>query len=266
MQYSVIVPVHNEAAHIEAQVTKFIEKLPRDTAGLLQEIILVENGSRDGTLDACRRLESRFGNLVRTCTLSRGSYGEAIKLGMLESKGTHLSILECDFLDCDFVTKSIAMFQAGVAELIVGSKRHPESVDRRPLKRRALTALYNVIFLRIFLGYPGTDTHGLKSIETNCAKRLCEAAVTTDEVFQTEIVLLAWRVGVRIKEIPVSIREMRAAPVSILRRVPKVWDTIGELKRSLSRFPSRLEAEAGPIEVRLPHPKVKTQPERPGVV
>ena len=107
---------------------------------------------------------------------------------------------------------------------------------------------------------------GLKSIETKCAKQLCEAAVTTDEVFQTEIVLLAWRVGVRIKEIPVSIREMRATPVSILKRGPKVWDTIGELKRSLRRVPSKSEAEPGPIEVRLPHTKVKAQSERPEVV
>ena len=91
MQYSVIIPAHNEAAHIEAQVTRFVEGLPSEAADLLQEIILVENGSRDGTLDACRRLERKFPTLVRTCTLSRGSYGEAIKLGMLESKGTHLS-------------------------------------------------------------------------------------------------------------------------------------------------------------------------------
>jgi glycosyltransferase involved in cell wall biosynthesis len=266
MQYGIVIPVHNEATHIEAQVTRFVEGLPPEAANLVQEIILVENGSRDGTLDACRRLEYKFPGLVRTCTLSRGSYGEAIKLGMLESKGTHLSILECDFLDCSFVVKSIAMFRAGLAELIVGSKRHRESVDRRPLKRRALTAIYNMIFLRIFLGYPGTDTHGLKSIEANCAKVLCEAGLSTDEVFQTEIVLLAWRLGVRIQEIPISIREMRSTPVSILRRVPRVFGTVRVLKQSLDRFPRVPEGERGPVEVRPLHPKVKTQSEGPGVL
>ncbi len=43
--------------------------------------------------------------------LSRGSYGEAIKLGMMESKGTHVSILECDFLDTSFLTRSIDLFK-----------------------------------------------------------------------------------------------------------------------------------------------------------
>jgi len=236
MQYSVIIPAHNEAGNIENQVASFIAELPRELAEVLREVIIVENGSTDSTLDVCRRLEQRFPELVRTCTLARGSYGEAIKRGMLESRGTHLSILESDFLDASFVVKSIEMFRADRAELIVGSKRHPQSIDRRPFKRRALTMLYNLIALRMFIGYPGTDTHGLKSIKSDAAVKLCHAAVTTDEVFQTEIVLLAWRMGLRIEEIPVSISEVRATPVTVMHRVPKVLRTVQELRRSLSRF------------------------------
>ncbi len=264
MQYSVIIPAHNEASNIEAQVIRFIEDLPSEAAAILHEIIIVENGSTDGTLGACRRLEQRFPKLVRICTLSAGSYGEAIKLGMLESTGTHLSILECDFLDCMFVVRSIAMFRAERAELIVASKRHRESIDRRPLKRRALTAIYNLVFLRLFLDYPGTDTHGLKSIETHCAKRLCQTALTTDEVFQTEIVLLAWRLGITIEEIPISICELRSAPISIRRRLPKVLNTVRELKRSLRRFPSSVSGSKPADVLRRPS-EVEPTAEKSGV-
>jgi glycosyltransferase involved in cell wall biosynthesis len=238
MQYSIVIPAHNEAANLGAQVTSFIENLPHEIAEVLKEIIIVENGSTDSTLDVSRQIERQFPNLIKVITIPRGSYGEAIKVGMLESVGTHLSILECDFLDSAFVVKSIGLFHRN-AQLIVGSKRHPESVDRRPLKRRALTALYNFIFLRMFIGYPGTDTHGLKSMESGCAKELCREALTTDEVFQTEIVLLAWRLGFEIDEIPVHIHEIRTAPVSVLRRAPKVFNTVWELKGSLRRFPRR---------------------------
>jgi Glycosyl transferase family 2 len=237
MQYTIVVPVHNEASNIEALMTAFVENLPDELAAILKEIIIVENGSTDATLQACRRLEQHFPDVIRTATISRGSYGEAIKFGMLQSKGTHLSILECDFLDPTFVVRSIAMFQAGKADVVVGSKRHPDSSDRRPLKRRALTLLYNLVFLRLLLGYPGTDTHGLKSIEGGCARKLCLTALTTDEVFQTEIILLGWRLGFQIEEIPVNISEIRSAPVRVLHRVPKVLNTVRELKRSLSRFP-----------------------------
>jgi hypothetical protein len=91
----------------------------------------------------------------------------------------------------------------------------------------------------LFFGYPGTDTHGLKSMEADCAKKLCLTALTTDEVFQTEIVLLGWRLGFRVDEIPVDISELRPSPVKVLRRVPKVLNTVRELKRSLSRFPAQ---------------------------
>jgi len=238
MRFSVVIPAHNEAANLEAYVALFIQSLPNDVADVLQEIIIVENGSTDATLDVCRRLQRRFPELIRVSIIARGSYGEAIKRGLLESRGTHVSILECDFLDPRFVSASIAIFHANRAQLVVGSKRHPQSADRRPLKRRILTALYNYVFLRLLIGYPGSDTHGLKSIETPVAKRLCEIAITSDEVFQTEIVLLAWRLGIKIEEVPAQILEMRNPTVTVLRRVPKVLNTVRALQRSLRRFPA----------------------------
>jgi len=237
MELSVVIPAYNEAANLEAYVTKFIQTLPDAVTEVLREVILVENGSTDGTLDACHRIQQKLPDLVRVFTIPRGSYGEAIKKGMLESRGSHVSILECDFLDAMFLAASIAIFRENRAKFVVGSKRHSQSVDRRPLKRRVLTALYNLIFLRLLIGYPGTDTHGLKSIEAANAKRLCELAVTTDEVFQTEIVLLAWRLGVEIMEVPVKILEIRNPSVTVIRRVPKVLNTVRALKGSLMRFP-----------------------------
>jgi glycosyltransferase involved in cell wall biosynthesis len=262
MRYTIVIPAHNESSNIAALLTGFIDNLPDELAEVLKEIVVVENGSTDGTLEVCHRLEDRFPNLVRIATIPRGSYGEAIKRGILESRGTHLSILECDFLDSAFVVKSIEMFRTNKAELIVGSKRHPESIDRRPFKRRLLTAIYNLIFLRLFIGYPGSDTHGLKSIEGNCARKLCQMALTTDEIFQTEIVLLAWRFGMTIKEIPVRISEMRSPSVSILRRVPKVLNTVWELRRSLRRFQGGTsEAKNISIEALDPMPKIERPPE-----
>ena len=236
MEFSVVIPAHNEARNLEAYVGRFIRTLPRDVTDLVKEIIIVENGSVDGTLDACRRAQESFPELIKVCSIPRGSYGEAIKKGMLESRGTHISILECDLLDARFISASGALFRANRAQLVVGSKRHPQSTDRRPLTRRVLTALYNYFFLRLIIGYPGSDTHGLKSIETSLAKSLCEIAITSDEVFQTEMVLLAWQLGIRIEEVPVEIIEVRKPSIAVFRRMPKVLNTAKALKRSLIRF------------------------------
>ena len=242
MEYSIVVPAHNEASHLDLFVTSFIRRLSGRID--LAELILVENGSQDATLQQCHRLEHKFAGCVRVLSIEKASYGEAIKRGILYSRGTHLSILECDFLDADFVTDSIDLFLSQNVRFIVASKRHKNSVDQRPLKRRLLTAMYNEVLLHLFLGYPGTDTHGLKSIEASCAKKLCQLAITSDEIFQTELVLLAWRLGIRIHELPITIREMRQAPVAVFRRVPKVVDTIRQLKRSLRRFSDQGAAPA----------------------
>jgi hypothetical protein len=163
---------------------------------------------------------------------------------MLSVRGSHLSILECDFLDVDFVSSSIEKFADSTVPLILASKRHPLSIDRRPIKRKALTFAFNVL-LHLATGYPGTDTHGLKSLETRLAQRLCHAAITTDEVFQTEIVLLAWRWGVQIMELPIVVEEKRQAPVSIRRRLPKVLRTFAQLRHSLERYPKTLAVNGG---------------------
>ena len=200
------------------------------------EVILVENGSSDGTAQACQRLQQRFPQILRVESLAQAGYGRAIKQGILQSRSTYLVILECDCLDTDFAFDSLDRLRNQNARFVVASKRHAEAVDERPWMRRSLTHVYNRL-LRVFLGYPGTDTHGLKAMETNLGKQLCQLAVTSDEVFQTEIVLLAWRLGVDIVELPLNIRETRPAPVKVVRRIPKVWKTILELRRSLARFP-----------------------------
>ena len=236
MRLSIVIPAHNEGKHLERNVSDFIERLPAEITSLLCEVIIVENGSTDNTLFACTRLQRKYPHIIRIFSLSKGSYGEAIKKGMLESRGTHVCILECDFLDERFVVASSAVHSTNRADLVVGSKRHPDSLDKRPLKRRLLTNLYNRVFLNLLIRYPGTDTHGLKMIETSIARTLCDLAITTDEVFQTEIVLLAWRLGFRIEEVPIQINEGRSSPVSITRRLPKVVNTVQDLRRSLGRF------------------------------
>lgn len=235
LKYSIIIPAHNEGNNIGPFVTRFIEDLPIELNHILLEIILVENGSNDNTLSVCNALKENYPDLIRVLSLEYGSYGEAVKYGILESRGTHISILECDFLDVKFIVKSIELFKDENLRFIIASKRHKDSMDNRPLKRKLLTLGFNLI-LNTFFRYPGTDTHGLKSIESNLAKKLCSLAETTDEIFQTEIVLIAWKLGEKIKELPISIKEERPVVVSISKRLPKVMNIVLALHKSLARF------------------------------
>ena len=234
MKYTIVIPAYNEGKHLESALETLLLTLPDRVESVLHEVLIVENGSLDDTLDVARRLEGRFSH-VRAITLSRGSYGEAIKRGMLEASGTHLSIMECDFLVPSFIERSIDLFDERDAALVVASKRHPRSRDGRPMKRRVLTHMFNRL-VNVLVGYPGSDTHGLKSLRTDVAVRLCNLASTTDEVFQTELVVIAWRLGETVYEVPIDIVEKRPVTVSVARRLPKVMGLIGQLRVSQRRF------------------------------
>lgn len=237
MSVSIIIPVHNESAHVESAVDRFLAQLGPTARALLTEIILVENGSRDDTWAIIQRMAERE-PLLRPISIARGSYGEAIRTGMLAARGRWLSILELDFLDTGFVEQSWQMMQRGDARFVVASKRTRGSVDERPWLRRVITQAFNAV-LRVVVGYDGTDTHGLKTIDTALAQELCGLAITTDEALQTEIVLIAARRGCPIVELPISIREVRPAPVKVLARAPKALAILWDLRRSLRRFPRR---------------------------
>jgi glycosyltransferase involved in cell wall biosynthesis len=127
MEYSVVIPVHNEALSLEPFVTSFIQNLPQNI--ILAEILLVENGSTDDTLQVCYRLQQTFPKQIRVLSIASASYGEAIKQGILQSRGTHLSILECDCLNADFVSDSIRLFQSQEARFI--SLQAPPGICRQ---------------------------------------------------------------------------------------------------------------------------------------
>jgi len=244
MHVSIVIPAHNEANNIESFVTTFIDALPERLKSILLEIIIVENGSIDSTLTVCKQLHERYPTLVRVIPLGYPSYGEALKKGITSSKGTHLSVLECDLLDSAFVEGSVALFREGGTRFIVGSKRHPDSEDRRPLTRRLLTQILNCV-LRLGLGYPGSDTRGLKSIETRLARQLCNLAVTDGEAVQTELVLIAWKLGVEIREIPISVSEERSTTFSVRKRLGKSLEMLRQLRSSIKGLEARVASYKG---------------------
>jgi glycosyltransferase involved in cell wall biosynthesis len=233
---SIVIPAHNEAEHLAAFVRAFLDRVG-DERARVGEILIVENGSTDDTYAVAELLAEELPGLARALRVEEASYGAALKRGIADATCDLVAILECDAMDETFLARAWVLADQG-ADVVVGSKLHPESVDRRPLQRRVLTRLFNRV-LRAATGFRGTDTHGLKLMGRDVARKLVAECVTEGEVLQSELVLLADRLGYRVVEAPVRLSETRATPVAIGRRVPKVCRLVGELRRSLARFPRR---------------------------
>lgn len=76
--------------------------------------------------------------------------------------------------------------------------------------------------LRLSLGFKGTDTHGLKAFVREPMLGVARACVVEKDLFASEFVIRAGRMGRRVTEIPVNVKEKRRPSINLAKRVPKV--------------------------------------------
>jgi glycosyltransferase involved in cell wall biosynthesis len=231
---SVVVPVYNEAGFIPVGLPKLIRAVAEVDADA--EIIIVENGSSDGSADVARKVAE--GHPVRVVSLAAPDYGAAMRHGFLEADADWVVNFDIDYFSASFLKTVIG--QPAEVDLVIASKRDPESTDRRPLIRRLATRVFNLL-LRTILGSGVTDTHGMKGFRRALVDDLAASVVSTKDLFDTELVIRAERAGYRIVEIPVEVVEMRAARSSLVKRVPRTVVGLFTIRRLL-----RDETSSGP--------------------
>lgn len=224
-ELSVVIPVYNEEAILEASVGDLVSAL--DEAGVRFEIILAENGSRDDTVALARAL-GEADPRVRTFSYPEPNYGGALREGIYRARGEYVVCEEIDLCDVDFHLRALELLRSGRARMVVGSKAMRGSEDRRPPVRRAATRLYNGM-LRVTLGFRGTDTHGLKAFHRATVAPVAARCVVEHDVFASELVIRAQREGLDVVEIPIELEEKRAPSIHLARRVPRVLGNLGRL-------------------------------------
>ena len=221
---SVVIPVYDEERILESAVRRLYERL--GALGRPFEIVLAENGSRDRTAAVASAL-SRELPCVRVLRVPAPNYGRALKEGLEAALGDVVVCDEIDLGDVDFYRRALPLVDAG-ADLVVASKRHPASTDRRPLVRRAGTAAVTAV-LRLGLGFTGTDTHGLKALRKDRLLPIARACRIEHDLFASELVVRAARAGLDVRELPLDLREIRPPSVGLWRRVPRVLRDIVRL-------------------------------------
>lgn len=211
---SIIFPVHNESKILEDQISSFIDRVPGTSQ--VFEIILVENGSTDNSWKIISKLKKKY-SFIKGLRLKKASYGQAIKKGILNSSGKYIFIFNVDFYDLRFYRKALRLLKK--VDIVIGSKTLPASKDQRSLHRKLTTYFFNV-FLRLFLNYPGTDTHGIKALnKTSKLIQIINACRTKNELFDTELIIRANRLGSTMVELPIAVREIRPSRYSNFRRI-----------------------------------------------
>lgn len=224
---SIVIPVYNEEEILEKAIITLKKDLEPFSDDHDFEIILAENGSSDKTIEKGEEL-SKVHSELSIFHYHSPDYGLALKEGINRAKGEIIFCDEIDLCLSEFYSKALKLFEDEKIQMIVGSKRAKGADDRRPIKRRFATWVLNTL-LKIFLGFKGTDTHGVKAFRKDPLMPVLDRCLVGKDIFASEFVIRAERMDINIKEIPISLDEKRAPSIKLLKRVPKVLSNLSYL-------------------------------------
>jgi len=196
-EISIILPVCNQADHVERVVDQYFAAL----SGLRYkfELILVVNGSTDGSLNQCQRISSREPAQIRTIVSPPG-WGSAVRAGLSEAKGEMVCFTNLARTPPEILATHISVAMANPDSLVKAERR-----VRRPLARKIGTLLYN-FECRLLLRLPTRDVNGTPKIFGR--KLLLFSQLGEDgDLLDVEFVLQCRDQGVSILELPVVAAE-----------------------------------------------------------
>jgi len=225
---SIVIPIYNEEGILSASVAELTSNLEAMEGWTYDyEIILSENGSTDRTVEVAKKLQQRYPQL-RILNSEEPNYGLAMRRGILAARGKVVICDEIDLCDTDFYERALAKIHDEGFDLVVGSKALDRSYDKRPAFRKLATSVLNGLF-RVFLGFQGTDTHGLKAFDRERMLAVVNRCLVDKDLFASEFVIRAERMNFRMIEIPVEAIEKRPPSINLVRRVPNVLKNLGRL-------------------------------------
>jgi glycosyltransferase involved in cell wall biosynthesis len=246
-ELSVVSPAFNQETTVVQCLDRLMETL--DRAGVDYEIIVVSDGSRDSTPRMARLRES---SRVRVIEYERNmGKGYALRVGSAAARGRYVAWLDSD-LDLDprpLLDYLVAVRDKGF-DVIVGSKRHKDSLVDYPRSRRAYSWLFQRL-VRLMFQLDVRDTQvGMKLFRADVLQQVLPTVVVKRYAFDLEVLAVARRFGfTKIAEAPVRLDYQFTGTGMNWRAIANaLWDTAAVFYRlRLLRFYDRQRQMAARI-------------------
>ncbi|WP_158862423.1 bifunctional glycosyltransferase family 2/GtrA family protein [Leifsonia sp. AG29] len=212
----IVVPVHNEQATLETSIERLHAYL---TSAVPQSwrITIADNASTDATPELADRLAARLPGVVAVHLPLKGR-GRALKTVWSASPAEVLVYLDEDLsTDLAALPPLVAPLLSGHSDLAIGTRLGRSSRVTRGGKREFISRSYNLLLRRTMaVGFSDAQC-GFKAIRREVAERLLPLVEDTGWFFDTELLILAERAGLRIHEIPVDWVDDPHSSVDIVR-------------------------------------------------
>jgi len=220
-------PAYNEETFIQHSITETAQEMER--WGCPYEIVVVDDGSTDGTFREAQRATSQ-NSCVRVvhCEHNSGK-GHALRYGFDHCNGELVAFLDADLdLHPRQLQTLYRIMQETGADVVIGSKRHPESRLDYPWHRRVISTVYFGL-VKVLFGLSIQDTQtGIKLFRRQVLTNAYPRVRTSGYAFDLELLVAATRFGYRIAEAPIELDFQRQLQgrIGIRSILAMVWDTL----------------------------------------
>ena len=201
---SVVMPAYNEGAHI----TDNLLETSRVLSGFVKryEIIAVDDGSADNTAECIRRAEMQDTHIRGISYQPNGGKGHAIRTGIAAAEGRYIAFLDSDLeLPPILLKRFLKDMKEQDADIVIGSKLHPESKLHYPMLRKIMSYGY---YLMLKMITHDTQT-GIKLFKKEVIKPIVGQMQAEGYAFDIEILAMAAKDGRKICEAPIELNYSR---------------------------------------------------------
>ncbi len=230
---SIVIPAYNEGKRISNTITTTYNYLKEKH--LSYEIIIVDDGSTDTTIEVLRDFQREIPNLkILRHKVNKGK-GAAVKTGVYAANGEYIL-----FMDADLATPIEELVKLWTNknnfDVVIGSRylKSDSIKTPQPIHRKIIARLGN-LFIRTMLGLKINDTQcGFKMFRKVAAKDLFSRQSRTGWSFDIEILALAKTLDYSVKEVAVNWHDKAGSHVDPINDSIKVFKDVFKIRRSIN--------------------------------
>ncbi|MGB3056575.1 MAG: dolichyl-phosphate beta-glucosyltransferase [Candidatus Omnitrophota bacterium] len=201
---SVIIPSYNEERNIVSTLSEIAEYLGKKDFSY--ELILIDDGSEDPTVRSSREFENKISNFQLIESKPNRGKGYVLKKAMMKARGEYVMFMDADNSTSIYELDKFLPYLEEGYDAVIASRRIkgaevvvPESV------LRVLMGNVYILLSRIIFKLRVNDINcGFKAYRRDAARKIFSLQKMNDWSFDTELIFLIHKFGMRVKEVPVK--------------------------------------------------------------
>ncbi|TFK39721.1 glycosyltransferase family 2 protein [Crucibulum laeve] len=223
---TIVVPAYNETERLPEMMEATINHLTSLKGKRTFEVIIVDDGSTDGTSAVSLKLASQYPKCnIKVVTLENNTgKGGAVRHGMLYAGGERLLMVDADgasrIEDLEALWKEMDRIAPNNAPgMVVGSRAHlvkTEAVVKRSLLRNILMYGLHTILRIVGVGHIRDTQCGFKLFSRTAARQIFPAQHLPTWIFDVELLLLAKQLRIPVAEVPIEWHEVAGSKLNVV--------------------------------------------------